>query len=135
MTVLRSAFNPASDDARANREAIWPGSPSSTLSTPGSPRGAARATRGRYGRSSAPTTSRRRVARYPGDARLFADGGTGAAAFAEIPRFPGEPGAIVPPGQRSAEPVAAADDGTLRAPLPGTVVAVHAAVGDEVSAN
>ena len=59
-----------------------------------------------------------RVARYPGDARLFADGDTGSVAFTEVPRFP--------------DPIAAADEGSLLAPLPGTVVAVHVAVGDEV---
>ena len=73
-----------------------------------------------------------RVARYPGDARLFADGDTGSVTFAEVPRFPGEFRGVVPAGQWSPDPGAAADDGSLRAPLPGTVVALHVAVGDEV---
>ena len=59
------------------------------------------------------------LTRYPGDGRLFADGDTGSVTFTEVPRFP--------------EPAETAGEGSMRAPLPGTVVAVHVAVGDEVS--
>jgi propionyl-CoA carboxylase alpha chain len=62
-----------------------------------------------------------RVARYPGDDRLFVDGDAGSVTFAEVPRFP--------------EPEHAGDEGSLCAPLPGTVVALFAAVGDEVKAG
>jgi propionyl-CoA carboxylase alpha chain len=65
-----------------------------------------------------------RVACYPGPdgaSRLEVDGDAGAVTFTEAPRFP--------------EPADAADEGSLRAPLPGTVVAVSVAVGDEVSAG
>jgi acyl-CoA carboxylase subunit alpha len=64
-----------------------------------------------------------RVARYPGPggaARIEVDGDTGAVTFTEADRFP--------------EPVEADDEGSLRAPLPGTVVTLRVAVGDEVSA-
>ena len=64
-----------------------------------------------------------RVARYPGAdgrRRLDVDGDTGHVTFAEAERFP--------------EPGDATDEGSLRAPLPGTVVALRVAVGDEVSA-
>jgi acyl-CoA carboxylase subunit alpha len=64
-----------------------------------------------------------RVARYPGDGRLFVDGEAGSVAFTEAPRFP---------GQQSPEPAEAEDKGSLRAPLPGMVVAVSVAIGDEV---
>lgn len=37
-----------------------------------------------------------------------------------------------PPGQQSPEPADSADEGSLRAPLPGTVVALNVAVGDQV---
>jgi propionyl-CoA carboxylase alpha chain len=57
-----------------------------------------------------------RVARYPGC--LFVDGDTGSVRFTEVPRF--------------TEPVSASDEGSLRAPMPGTVVAVSVAVGDVV---
>jgi propionyl-CoA carboxylase alpha chain len=63
------------------------------------------------------------VARYPGpdgDRRLDVDGDTGHVTFVEAQRFP--------------EPGDAADEGSLRAPMPGTVVALRVAVGDEVSA-
>jgi len=63
-----------------------------------------------------------RVARYPGPdggLRLDVDGDAGHVTFAEAERFP--------------EPGDAADEGSLRAPLPGTVVALRVAVGDEVS--
>ena len=53
-----------------------------------------------------------------GEGRLFVDGEAGSAAFTEVPRF--------------IEPAGAEDKGSLRAPLPGTVVAVGVAVGDEV---
>jgi acyl-CoA carboxylase subunit alpha len=65
-----------------------------------------------------------RVARYadPGGAcRLEVDGDAGAVTFFEADRFPG-------PGD-------ADEPGSLRAPLPGTVVAVCVAVGEEVSAG
>jgi propionyl-CoA carboxylase alpha chain len=65
-----------------------------------------------------------RVARYPGpDAgcRLEVDGDAGGVTFSESDRFP-EPGVV-------------GDSGSLRAPLPGTVVALRVAVGDEVSAG
>src|SRR6185437_1210809 len=62
-----------------------------------------------------------RVACYPGDDRLFVDGDAGSAAFTPVPRFP-SPARII-------------DQGSLRAPWPGTVVAVHVAVGDEVAAG
>ena len=65
-----------------------------------------------------------RVARYPGPggaSRLEVDGDAGAVTFTEAGRFP--------------EPGHAADSGSLRAPLPGTVVAVRVAVGDQVSAG
>ena len=58
------------------------------------------------------------VARYPGDDRLFVDGDAGSVVFTEVPRF--------------AAPADAAAEGSLRAPLPGTVTALHVAVGDEV---
>jgi propionyl-CoA carboxylase alpha chain len=58
------------------------------------------------------------VARYPGDDRLFVDGDAGSVAFTEVPRF--------------GEPAEAYAEGSLRAPLPGTVVALHVAVGDDV---
>jgi biotin carboxyl carrier protein len=64
------------------------------------------------------------VARYPGPggaSRLEVDGDAGAVTFTEAGRFP--------------EPGYAADSGSLRAPLPGTVVAVRVAVGDQVSAG
>jgi len=64
-----------------------------------------------------------RVARYPGPdgaTRLEVDGDAGAVTFTEADRFP--------------EPGYAADPGSLRAPLPGTVVAVRVAVGDQVRA-
>jgi propionyl-CoA carboxylase alpha chain len=65
-----------------------------------------------------------RVARYAlpdGGWRHEVDGDAGAVTFTEADRFP-------LPGQ-----VAVA--GSLRAPLPGTVVALRVAVGDEVSAG
>jgi propionyl-CoA carboxylase alpha chain len=63
-----------------------------------------------------------RVARYglpDGACRHEVDGDAGAVTFTEADRFP--------------EPDYAADSGSLRAPLPGTVVAVRVAVGDEVA--
>lgn len=63
------------------------------------------------------------VARYPGPdgtRRLEVDGDTGAVTFLEAERFP--------------EPGQAGDEGSLRAPLPGTVVALRVAVGNEVAA-
>jgi propionyl-CoA carboxylase alpha chain len=62
-----------------------------------------------------------RVAGYPGDDRLFVDGDAGSVAFTPVPRFP--------------SPAQILDQGSLRAPWPGTVVAVHVAVGDEVAAG
>jgi propionyl-CoA carboxylase alpha chain len=65
-----------------------------------------------------------RVASYAsadGETRLEVDGDTGSVTFTEADRFP-------LPGD-------AGDAGSLRAPLPGTVVAVRVAVGDEVSAG
>jgi propionyl-CoA carboxylase alpha chain len=61
------------------------------------------------------------VARYPGDDRLFVDGDTGSVTFTAAPRYP--------------EPAQAADEGSLRAPLPGTVTELYVAVGDEVGAD
>jgi acyl-CoA carboxylase subunit alpha len=58
------------------------------------------------------------VARYPDDDRVFVDGDAGSVVFTEVPRFP--------------EPAEAGTEGSLRAPLPGTVVAVRVAVGDVV---
>jgi propionyl-CoA carboxylase alpha chain len=63
------------------------------------------------------------VACYPGPGgghRLEVDGDAGGVTFTEAGRFP--------------EPGGAAGEGSLRAPLPGTVVALHVAVGDEVTA-
>jgi len=65
-----------------------------------------------------------RLARYvspDGSVRHEADGDAGAVTFTEAERFP--------------EPGHAAAAGSLRAPLPGTVVALRVAVGDEVSAG
>ena len=62
-----------------------------------------------------------RVACYPEDDRLFVDGDAGSVAFTPVPRFP--------------EPALLLGEGSLRAPWPGTVVAVHVAVGDEVAAG
>ena len=62
-----------------------------------------------------------RYARDDGTYRLEVDGDAGAATFLEASRFP--------------EPGAADDPGSLRAPLPGTVVALRVAVGDDVSAG
>jgi propionyl-CoA carboxylase alpha chain len=65
-----------------------------------------------------------RVARYSGHGggcRLEVDGDAGPVTFTESDRFP-EPGHV-------------GDSGSLRAPLPGTVVSLRAAVGDEVSAG
>ena len=63
-----------------------------------------------------------RVARYvDSDCRLEVDGDAGAVTFTEADRFP--------------EPGHAGDEGSLLAPLPGTVVAVRVAVGDEVGAG
>jgi propionyl-CoA carboxylase alpha chain len=62
-----------------------------------------------------------RVARYPGDDRVYVDGDAGSVAFTEVPRFP--------------EPVQTRDEGSLCAPWPGTVAALHVAVGDEVTAG
>jgi propionyl-CoA carboxylase alpha chain len=60
------------------------------------------------------------VARY-GEDRWDVDGDEGAVTFTEVPRFP--------------EATVAASEGSLLAPLPGTVVEVRAAVGDEVDAD
>jgi len=63
-----------------------------------------------------------RVARYPGPDggwRHEVDGDAGGVTFTEADRFP-------LPGQAAAA-------GSLRAPLPGTVVALRVAVGDEVA--
>jgi acyl-CoA carboxylase subunit alpha len=62
-----------------------------------------------------------RVARYPGDDRVYVDGDAGSVAFTEVPRFP--------------EPAQTRDEGSLCAPWPGTVAALHVAVGDEVTAG
>ena len=62
-----------------------------------------------------------RVARYAGAGRIEVDGDAGAVTFTEADRFP-------PPGQDG-------DEGSLRAPLPGTIVAVRVAVGDEVTSG
>jgi propionyl-CoA carboxylase alpha chain len=61
------------------------------------------------------------VARYPNDERLFVDGDAGSATFTEVPRF--------------TEPSSVVDAGSLRAPMPGTVVAVGVAVGDRVESG
>ena len=61
------------------------------------------------------------VARYPGDDRLFVDGDAGSVVFTEVPRF--------------GEPAEAGTEGSLRAPLPGMVVALRVAVGDAVEAG
>jgi len=55
------------------------------------------------------------------DGSVFADGDAGAVAFTEVPRFP--------------EPAGTGDEGSLRAPLPGTVVALRVAAGDKVEAG
>jgi propionyl-CoA carboxylase alpha chain len=65
-----------------------------------------------------------RVVRYAGrdgECRLEVDGDTGGVTFTEADRFP--------------PPSVAGDSGSLLAPLPGTVVALRVAVGDEVSAG
>jgi len=59
------------------------------------------------------------VARYGGE--LFVDGDTGSVRFTEVPRFP--------------EPAETAEKGSLRAPLPGTVVSVPVAVGEIVKSG
>jgi propionyl-CoA carboxylase alpha chain len=56
-----------------------------------------------------------------GECRLEVDGDTGGVTFTEADRFP--------------EPGHAEDAGSLRAPLPGTVVELRVEVGDEVSAG
>ncbi|HEX6523679.1 MAG TPA: biotin carboxylase N-terminal domain-containing protein [Streptosporangiaceae bacterium] len=61
------------------------------------------------------------VARYEGDDRLFVDGDTGSVTFTEVRRF--------------AEADVGAQEGSLRAPMPGTVVVVAVAVGDEIEAG
>jgi len=66
-------------------------------------------------------TRRWHVARYPGDTRLFVDGDAGSVTFTEVPPFP--------------EPAQTQDEGSLCAPMPGTVTALHVAVGDEVEAG
>jgi len=58
------------------------------------------------------------VARYPGDDRVFVDGDAGSVVFTEVPRF--------------AEPAEPGVEGSLRAPLPGTVTALRVGVGDVV---
>jgi propionyl-CoA carboxylase alpha chain len=63
-----------------------------------------------------------RVARYPGG-RHDVDGDAGSVTFTETARFPAQ--ARFDGG----------DEGSLRAPLPGTVVAVHVTVGDKVEAG
>ncbi|MBV9450375.1 MAG: ATP-grasp domain-containing protein [Streptosporangiaceae bacterium] len=75
------------------------------------------------------------VARYDGDDRLFMDGDTGAVTFTEVPPFSGGSRGVVPPGQQSAEPDVGSQEGSLRAPMPGTVVTVAVAAGDEVEAG
>jgi propionyl-CoA carboxylase alpha chain len=66
-----------------------------------------------------------RVARYRGaehgEDRWDVDGDAGSVTFTEVPRFP--------------ETRLEAAEGSLLAPLPGTVVEVRAAVGDEVDAD
>jgi propionyl-CoA carboxylase alpha chain len=87
-----------------------------------------------------------RVACYPGPdgagpdsagsdsgCRLEVDGDTGAVTFTEASRFP-EPGQPGQPGQRG-QHGEDGDEESLRAPLPGTVVALSVAVGDEVGAG
>jgi propionyl-CoA carboxylase alpha chain len=59
------------------------------------------------------------VARYPDG--LVVDGDTGSVTFTEVPRF--------------TDPSQSADEGSLRAPMPGTVVAVNVAVGDVVESG
>jgi propionyl-CoA carboxylase alpha chain len=59
------------------------------------------------------------VARYDGE--LFVDGDAGSVTFTEVPRFP--------------SPTELVNEGSLRAPLPGTVVSVLVAVGEEVQAG
>jgi propionyl-CoA carboxylase alpha chain len=59
------------------------------------------------------------VARYPDC--LVVDGDTGSVTFTEVPRF--------------TDPSQSADEGSLRAPMPGTVVAVNVAVGDVVESG
>jgi propionyl-CoA carboxylase alpha chain len=70
------------------------------------------------------------VAHYPdapgasggsGGSRLEVDGDAGAVTFSEVSRF--------------AEPAEAFEPGSLRAPLPGTVVALRVGVGDDVRAG
>jgi propionyl-CoA carboxylase alpha chain len=66
-----------------------------------------------------------RVARYPGG-RHDVDGDAGSVTFTEAARFR---------AQADAGPADGGDEGSLRAPLPGTVVAVHVTVGDKVEAG
>ena len=63
-----------------------------------------------------------RVARYPGG-RHDVDGDAGSVTFTEVARFP------------ALAPFDGGDEGSLRAPLPGTVVGVHVSVGDKVEAG
>ena len=58
---------------------------------------------------------------YPGDERVFADGDGGAVTFTEVARFP--------------EPAGTGGEGSLRAPLPGTVVALRVVIGGKVEAG
>ena len=60
----------------------------------------------------------RRIYRVHRADRVYVDGGGGSSALVEEPRFP--------------EPVAAAQAGSLLAPMPGTVVEVLVAAGDRV---
>jgi propionyl-CoA carboxylase alpha chain len=55
------------------------------------------------------------------DGELFVDGDAGSVTFTEVPRFP--------------SPTELVNEGSLRAPLPGTVVSVLVAVGEEVQAG
>jgi propionyl-CoA carboxylase alpha chain len=64
---------------------------------------------------------RRRHAVARDGERYFVDGPEGASELRELPRF--------------AEPEAESAPGSLRAPMPGTVVAVRVAVGDRVAAG
>jgi biotin carboxyl carrier protein len=63
----------------------------------------------------------RRIYRVRRADRVYVDGGGASSALVEEPRFP--------------DPVTAAQAGSLLAPMPGTVVDVLAAAGDQVRAG